>query len=510
MPTYAIRNPKTDDELWEYMRTVFNTTIPRERVCEHHSTPFDAFAEAFFARAPMSVWKASRGFGGKSHLLGALCIAEATILGAEETVLGGSSAQSLNVQRACVRMLEAPLAPKSLLAKEPTSYNINFSNGGHITALTASPKSVRGPHPQRLRLDEIDEMDLELFDSSLGQPMEAYNYKGELVPSQVVASSTHQHPDKTMTEVLNRAKKNGWPLHEWCWRESVGTNEKPGWLKPRDVMTKRQQVTSHMWEIEYDLQEPAFDGRAITSEKVDLCFNPERGTYEGDMNEWIQYMPPAKNTYYITGVDWAKEHDFTVIRTFMIDQKGLHSKDNIPRWIEVSFLRTGRKPWPEMISDVMRVIHSYPGMLVHDATGIGNVLQDMIEERKLSLSSVVPITLHGENKTTILNDWVMAIERHQVESPRIEFSYNEHKYATIADLFGVGHTPDSIIAGAIAWNMRQRMIASNISPIEISKDTRWSSTDQTLVKDQKRIDSDLISPSRQWGDQKVRKLVSSP
>ena len=47
--------------------------------------------------------------------------------------------------------------------------------------LTASQKSVRGPHPPSLLLDEIDEMDLEIFDAALGQPMPQENWQGDII-----------------------------------------------------------------------------------------------------------------------------------------------------------------------------------------------------------------------------------------------------------------------------------------------------------------------------------------
>jgi hypothetical protein len=36
----------------------------------------------------------------------------------------------------------------------------------------ASQASVRGPHPHRLRLDEVDEMALDIFDAAMGQTLE--------------------------------------------------------------------------------------------------------------------------------------------------------------------------------------------------------------------------------------------------------------------------------------------------------------------------------------------------
>ena len=49
------------------------------------------------------------------------------------------------------------------------------------------------------------------------------------------------------------------------------------------------------------------------------------------------------------------------------------------------------------------------------------------------------------------------MERGDLEGVRIVHAYDEHRYATRADLFAGGskhHPPDSVIAGALAWWLR--------------------------------------------------------
>ena len=89
--------------------------------------------------------------------------------------------------------------------------------GNTITALTASQTSIRGAHPARLRLDEADEMRLPILEAAQGQTMDQ-----GAVRAQTVIASTHQHPDGTMTTVLQRAAEQGWPVYQWCWQETQG------------------------------------------------------------------------------------------------------------------------------------------------------------------------------------------------------------------------------------------------------------------------------------------------
>jgi hypothetical protein len=300
-------------------------------------------------------------------------------------------------------------------------------------------------------------MDLELFEAAQGQPMDS---RGLL--AQTVVSSTHQYPDGTMTELLRRGNDKGWGLFEWCWRESVGTAENPGWLTMENVERKKMEVSHRMWEVEYDLQEPSFDGRAIETEFVEAMFDPELGVFVGDLNEYIEIEEPQEGATYITGVDWAKEKDYTIIRTFRTD---------LAPWVEVSFLRTGRKPWQEMVGDLNDRLARYGGLCVHDATGIGNVVDDLIAYDK---KKVKPVVLRGRERESVFMEYISGIEQYGIRSPRIQFPYGEHKYVTQKDLFGTGHPPDTFIAGALAWSMRKRTHKLNIRPVSVTRtDSPW-------------------------------------
>ena len=90
--------------LWES----FGVKLPDVAVCEGHSTPWLAFCDCYFARHSTVVAKASRGLGGKTWMLGALALAEGSLLGADVVLLGGSGAQSARVHRAMKRFWAHP------------------------------------------------------------------------------------------------------------------------------------------------------------------------------------------------------------------------------------------------------------------------------------------------------------------------------------------------------------------------------------------------------------------
>ena len=158
----------TDRDLLAFVEETFGVRIPAVACCPEHVAPAQAFCDAYFSRADVAVWKASRGFGGKSTLLALLALTEAITLQADVTVLGGSAQQSERVLEVMTRLWGSPRAPRDLLDSPPAVRRTRFVWGNMITALAASQAAVRGPHPQRLRIDEADEMLLAVLDAAHG------------------------------------------------------------------------------------------------------------------------------------------------------------------------------------------------------------------------------------------------------------------------------------------------------------------------------------------------------
>ena len=437
--------PTTDDELYAWVWRYLRVRIPRESCCPEHVSPFRAFADAYFARYPMTVWHASRGFGGKSLALATLTLTEAITLGCSTTVLGGSLEQSQRVQAYIAgadpntrgMFWDAPEAPRDLLASDPTATKIGLTNGARIVALAASGKSVRGPHPQRLRLDECDEMDLQIFDSAMGQTMRG---RSNVAP-QTVCSSTHHVPDGTMTEILRRAAEYGWPVYEWCYRENM---EPQGWLEQAEVDRKKLEVTAAMWDVEYELQEPAPGRRAIDPDSVKQMFQVKYGRFLGQPAEKIQIVDPVHLKRFYHGGDFAKSDDWTVVVT--------HEERTGPDLV-CCWERDGRKPWPMMVKLYDDRLHEYQGAAFHDATGVGEVVTDY-----LTASWSIGFDFrHVKKRAEMLSNYIAAIENRLIEAPMIEYAYKAHLYATVEDVYGGGtthHLPDPIAAGGLAWHAK--------------------------------------------------------
>ncbi len=453
----------TDDkDLDQALDHYFGIRLPNKKCCKNHRTPWEAFHHAFFAIDPIAVWKGSRGFAGKSYTLAGLSLAEGLFLRADVNVLGGSGVQAKRILESMKRLWDHGNAPRRALRGDPGTEKQTFIWGNSIQALMASQKSVRGPHPQRLRMDEIDEMKLDLLDAALGQPMA----KG-WVQSHTVLSSTHQYPDGTMTEVLKRAKDRGWPFYEWCYRETL---EPHGWLSLAEVERKRAVLTVAMWDTEIEGQEPSSEGRAIDTAKVEAAF---RADLKLEDPLTIEKADPKGQLVtvvvgvYGTGADWAKKKNFTVIITIRKDVKPMRV---------VSIERVQREPWPTMAGYLDRRINIYGGTSVHDNTGLGQVVHDLLNHNS------EPFDMVGRQRAELLSEYVAAIEQGDLLWPRADdndktpaglallAAYGEHKYATREDLYKGSkdgsskyHLPDTISAGALAWRAASQAVAAGVT-----------------------------------------------
>jgi hypothetical protein len=290
-----------------------------------------------------------------------------------------------------------------------------------------------------MRLDEVDEMDLAILDAAMGQPMGT-----PMIAKQTVMSSTHHYADATFTEVKRRAEEKGWPIQEWCYKE---TSVQPdGWLSLEEIESKRGEVTASMWQAEYDLQEPSPEGRAILPEAVDACFRAEFNgmltaqELAGPMGYELVIEPPIVGATYATGADWAKKKDHTVIDTLRTDVRPLR---------RVAWARYQRMSWPMMIAKFDQRVAKYPGGACHDATGLGDVVNDYQE------ADARGVILTGQRRADVFTKYIAALEDRAIVSAAIRYCEGEHRYCTNEDLSGSGHPPDSFVAGAMAYKASQ-------------------------------------------------------
>jgi hypothetical protein len=479
------RPPKDDDELYQVVKAFWGVTIPRDKHCPHHQAPFDAFSTAFFAREPQVLVLGSRGLSGKSQMMSVLGITEAALLGSDANIVGGSENQSQNVLEHMNRAWDNDGAPRQMIRSSQTQKMV-LQNNAVIRPLTASQKSVRGPHPARLLLDEIDEMDPEILESAKGQPMPQKNWLGVIIPQQTIMVSTLQYADGTMMKEMARFRDEELPIFEWCYKDTMWA--KDGWLDEDFVNQKRREVSKERWRVEYELGEPSIGNRAIDSDAVEKMFslpNPEPIKKNRDF-EQVEYEAPRTDDHdYVVAADWAQAIDWTVITVWDVTRQPIEC---------VYYVRMHRRPYPEMVGWFNKLQKRYNAQGIHDATGLGRVVADMMDAR------VRNFVMAGRERDDMLSEFVSGVERGQIKAPRIGSFYREILYASVDDLYSRGkdfHLPDSFCSAALAW----KLVSHRFPPVD-----PWGSpkSDTNWMADQLEHNRDILHPSKSWREGEVR------
>ena len=450
------RGPRTDEELWWLTQALLGHRIPRTKVCPDHDAPFDAFSTAYFNREPQILIRGSRGLAGKSRLIALLGLTYAAVRGSDVNILGGSLNQSNNIHQTIRDALEYKNAPTYLI-KDQSQTMIRLYNGAKIQPLTASQKTVRGPHPPFLLLDEIDEMDPEILESAKGQPMPQSNYLGEIVPAQTVMASTLQYADKAMAQEMKRFEEENLPIYNWCHMES--SNPIDGWLDPDFIAQKKREVSAERWRVEYELGEPSIGNRAIDSDAVERAFSITDYKQHPDYAEKVAkdyeeycFEKPRQDREYVIAADWAKAQDFTVISVVDVTHFPVRP---------VYWVRMRRRPYPVMVKAYNDLMQKYHAEGIHDATGLGGVVQDYLDDRARGF------LMTGAQRDNMLSEWVSAVENDRLVAPRVNSFYKAHLYCSTEDMFSRGkefHLPDEVCSMALMWHLVSRR-ALPVSPL---------------------------------------------
>ncbi len=173
------------------------------------------------------------------------------------------------------------------LAKEPTKEEILWDDGSYIRPLTASEKSVRGPHPDMLIIDEACQADDDLLVAAM--PM-----IGTSQYPRMILSST---PDKFFSLFVTIfSKKKDYPqFKRFNWSAEDCPLVKKTFLK-----SQKQLIDTGNYTVEYLGIPYSFAGKVFPLEKLKECAK-HRGIVSSEKS----------STY--AGVDWGHYPAPTVI-----------------------------------------------------------------------------------------------------------------------------------------------------------------------------------------------------
>ena len=268
--------PGTRGDLKNYVKVFLGIDIPNKRICPEHNSPMDYlwhsfsadFAAERAANADAIIW-ANRS-GGKTELAAIATLLDCVFKpNCQVRILSGSGEQAGRMYEYLTGFVrngfeEFPAGPVR-------KSKCRFVNGSAVEVLTQSPMSVRGQHIQKLRCDEVELFDEEVFAAA---KFTTQSTAGLLAAMEMI--STMYRPYGLMQRIVSSADKLCTPVFKWClwevieecterscsqcqlWVDCEGKAKRgDGYLKIDDCVTAMRRASRAGWEAEMLCKRPS-------------------------------------------------------------------------------------------------------------------------------------------------------------------------------------------------------------------------------------------------------------
>jgi hypothetical protein len=385
MRNYLTQGLKKPMDVVEFLAALGEVKVGTKVNCrrEDHVSPFYALSEVLLEHTNYYVIWAGRS-GSKTFLYGGLdtwyksCYKPRY----ETKILGGSEGQSQLSHEALKVFWAISGLESEFLVRPMMVTRGEWKNGSQVSILTASQKSVRGPHPQCLKLDEVDEIEPEVFESSLSQPQAKFGHKSTLG-----MFSTNHNINGLMDEALKRAEERGHSIFRYCvWECLEACKDYACSTCPLAFMCPGE----HMKQADgyYSIEDFINKLHTLSFSSIQrdwLCTKVGRGdtVYENEYDEAIHLVnvPLAFDKKVVLSLDWGGTDPFSCgvwqpapesfgtdawVRVTELYLPSVGQSATNPRFIKLS----KEKPWWNLIQTV-----------VYD-----NSRPDLIEEWKSELA----------------------------------------------------------------------------------------------------------------------------
>lgn len=425
------------------------------------------FAEIWTGRAgPNIIMKAPRG-GGKSKMLGSLGFCLFFFRGLKVIDMGGALAQAKVVYNYFTAIIFSnPLILKSL-PKDPMMEFTVGSDDNYFSCVAASPKAVRGPHPDVLMADEVCETPDELIDSAL--PM----VDTSQTPIRILTSTFHK-VFGIFQEIWDRADELGYKRYSWdifdvvktfdpsIWDDKElnryisdfdklkalakgRTGDPDGWIPIQNIINAWRSKRSLDWFLtEYMGERPSASGLVIKPEDIDVA------TFDNEKEIEYNFIKGAE---VVGGLDWG----FSSMTAWV---PLMNHKDAVK--VQVGLRTYSQTESEEIIKDICDDV-AYFGIHYIYADSAGKfenaALQKELNTRRLSCK-VIEVVFSKE-KETMLGNYRAHFERAKMRIPKIYTTaiWQHKRYRYIPGTNKVqkkdDHIPDATQCALQHWPLGQ-------------------------------------------------------
>lgn len=292
--------PKTRHDLKNYIKIFLDINIPDKKICPEHNSPMDYLWHSFSAdfiekknsNADAIVW-ANRG-GGKTELAAIATLLDCIFKpNCQVRILGGSGEQAGRMYKYLLDFLNNGF--EEFLAGPIQKGKCSFGNNSAVEVLTQSATSVRGQHIHKLRCDEVELFDEDVFAAA---KFTTQSTAGILGAMEMI--STMHRPYGLMQRIISSADKVGTAVFKWCLWEVIEkctdrgcsqcrlfndcqgkAKEAAGFLKIDDCETAMRRASRAGWESEMLCKRPSLEN--VVFDEFDPAIHVERVDYDANL-----------------------------------------------------------------------------------------------------------------------------------------------------------------------------------------------------------------------------------
>ena len=298
-----------DSEILNFVEKRLGLRIPRKQICKEHNAPAEFFLKAFREEELDLLVLANRS-GSKTTLSSVLSFLDSiNYRDCETFCVGGSERQAQRAYQYTKEFWDRDSEFADLLLKEPMISETILRNGSTIRVLAGSTKAVHGPHGQRLKGDEIEEMDYDVFQGMLSIPETTHG-----IEASTILMSTRHKPFGIMEQLIGEYRERGYSFYSWCYKEiaakcpyscmryngpAAGVYAKcplwdscqgvlkhaSGYYAVRNIIGKYLKLDRETWISQWECKKPESQGMVFDEanmiENPDLQFNKNAATHIG-------------------------------------------------------------------------------------------------------------------------------------------------------------------------------------------------------------------------------------
>jgi hypothetical protein len=303
-------------------------------VCPNHDAPFDFVYSAFMSQYKTIIAMANRS-GGKTLDLAILGLLDTLANdNCESANLGAIQAQALRCASYMKKFVNENADFVARLKGEMTATKINWFNGSLNEILVATMTGVNSPHPQKLKMDEV-----ELIPWPILQEAFSMVQSKEGVEGITVLGSTRKFAAGPMQRLVEDAGKSATvKLFSWCiWEvvEALPIDPKEvarikeifgdylpehvdhcsGYYQWGDLIDKFTRLDRDVWETQWECKRP--DTQGLVYPRFDEVLNgaPDfKLDFEALRNGWAQ-------VYIFEDFGYSKEHPDVILFAWVNFQK---------------------------------------------------------------------------------------------------------------------------------------------------------------------------------------------